>query len=188
MPWKTSLIVLALMPSGCAHAASVRGPDGEPAHLIRCDGSFGASASACYEKATEVCPEGYELRSVGGGGHEILVSCKSDLPAPKAAAAEATSPNRDDARVCDAAAKHVDGFKTFWGTNNPRLKLLVDAPETRDFVATCRDMPEPVQRCLHEKYRSAHVKSCDAVLTRIEPAQRRRIDALFFEAEAASAP
>jgi hypothetical protein len=39
-----------------------------------------------------------------------------------------------------------------------------------------------VQTCLHDKYREEHGKACDAVLTRLEPADRDRIDGLFFEA------
>jgi hypothetical protein len=50
----TSLFAAGLM--GCATSRTIQGPNGEPAHFIKC-GS--AVIDACYEEAARVCPKGY---------------------------------------------------------------------------------------------------------------------------------
>lgn len=42
--------------AGCATSKQIVGPNGTPAHAIRCGA---AVADACLEKAGEVCPKGY---------------------------------------------------------------------------------------------------------------------------------
>ncbi len=73
----------ALMVMGCTTVTTTRGPDGETAYILRC-----RTSEACYEQASETCPEGYVLRSttiasVETGGTELLVSCKRDLPSAR---------------------------------------------------------------------------------------------------------
>jgi hypothetical protein len=176
--------------TACTRVTQVKGPDGEDANLISCRNS-----EDCYAKARELCPSGYVIRTsstMPGGAMdpsaaEILVSCKDDIPSRTAVTSASTEKNadadRDDARVCEAASRHVDGFKSYWGSKAASTKLLAEMPEKRDFVTACRALPENAQRCMHDKYRAAHAKACDAVLTRLEAADRRRIDALFLEAE-----
>ncbi len=47
-----SLILLA----GCASATQVKGPNGEPAYLVKCGN---AVKSKCASKAHDLCPHGY---------------------------------------------------------------------------------------------------------------------------------
>jgi hypothetical protein len=184
---------LAVSLVACVSVTPVRGPDGETAHLIKCP-----TTDACYERAAEICPEGYVIRSngstvsgsvAGGSGvvsstSEVLVSCKNDMPvAGRQPAAGPTPEDRDDARTCDAAYAIVDGFAAYW-VRASNGKLLDEKTSKRDFVTTCRAMPENVQRCLHEKYRVAHAQACEAVLARLEPSNRRKIDSLFLQAPA----
>lgn len=174
----------------CVAVTQVRGPDGETAHLIKC-----ANTESCYEKANELCPEGYAIRSNGssvngfvgrGGGSvsstsEVLVSCKNDLPAATTPTAAGTGEYREDARTCDAAYAFVDGFAAYW-VRTSSGKLLDEKISKRDFATTCRALPENVQRCMHEKYREAHVQACEAVLARLDTPTRQKLDSLFLEA------
>src|SRR5215471_2667630 len=78
--------VLALL-AGCVSVNEVKGPDGKPALAVGC-----GRATACYKKAGELCPDGYEFvnsstgtvivptangGSVGGPTTTILVECKT---------------------------------------------------------------------------------------------------------------
>jgi hypothetical protein len=196
---KAAAFSLALaLPSlvvACVHATDVRGPDGETAHLVSC-----TSTEDCYGKAGELCPEGYLIRSndskaiwspgTGGGPvlseTEVLVSCKADVtPLPPARAASAPDA-REDTKVCEAAYKYEEDLAAYWITRTPGAKRLAELPESHDFVAVCREMPERVQRCLHEHYRQAHDKACEAVLSRLDPQARGEIDSLFLEAVTAA--
>lgn len=49
-----SLILLA----GCASATQVKGPNGEPAFLVKCGN---AVKSKCTAKANDLCPHGYRV-------------------------------------------------------------------------------------------------------------------------------
>lgn len=159
----------------------VKGPDGEDAHLITCQ-----SSASCYEEAAQLCPHGYVIRALHGisGGHQLLASCNSDLsPSAKATSAEAsadTSIEREDAKVCQAAAKFRKDFGVYWAAKSGG-ELLDELVGARDFVMTCQAMPEMVQRCMHEKYRSAHEQSCTAILARLDDAVKTQIDALFLQ-------
>ena len=54
---KYTLIVIALAALlGCATSKKINGPNGQPAHSIRCGA---ARPDTCLEKAGEVCPDGY---------------------------------------------------------------------------------------------------------------------------------
>lgn len=185
-----ALVAASLSLVACVSVTEVRGPDGENAHLIKCP-----RTESCYEKATDLCPEGWVLRSnnsklnvlvVNGSGSassstEVLVSCKNDVPSTKPQAVPGD--DREDARTCDAAYAFVDGFAEYWGRAS-KGKRLDEKPSKRDFTATCRAVPENVQRCMHEKYREAHGQACEAVLARLEPPTRAKIDSLFLEAPA----
>ena len=169
----------------------VRGPDGETAQLIRC-----GQTEACLEKASEVCPDGYAIRSQGSSvsgvdgnvssSTEVLVSCKNDMPASPSAMTTAPMSYREDTGTCDAAYAFVDGFAAYW-VHASNGRPLDEKTSQRDFVTTCRALPERAQRCVHDKYREAHVQACEAVLTRLDPTSRRQLDALFLEASAPSA-
>lgn len=77
--------------TGCAsiNPIQVSGPSGKTAYTMRCSGA-GRTLEACYQKAGEVCPNGYTMvdRSTGtksipaNGGfmmvndHNLTVECK----------------------------------------------------------------------------------------------------------------
>jgi hypothetical protein len=98
---------------------------------------------------------------------------------------DGTAATRDDTHVCEAAYARVADFALYWAGTTPAAKILPEPPQKVDFVAVCHALPENVQRCTHSGYREVHVKACDAVLLRLEPIQRRKVDGLFFEAERA---
>lgn len=160
----------------------IKGPDGEDAHLISC-----RTTASCYEEAANLCAAGYvirEVHGVHGGGYSLLASCKSDLQVGSTVAptekSSDTSSERDDAKVCQAAAKFRKDFGAYWASKSGGA-LLDELVAPRDFVMTCQAMPEMVQRCMHEKYRSAHEQSCTAILARLDEASKTQIDALFLQ-------
>ena len=112
----------------------------------------------------------------------VRPSTANDARRPTAAdPAEASE--REDTRVCEAAYAHVGEFATFWAARSPGSKALDELPQQRDFAAVCHAMPESVQRCMHSGFLAIHKKACEAVLLRLEPPVRNRIDGLFLEAE-----
>jgi hypothetical protein len=54
---------LVALITGCATSKQIVGPNGVAAHSIRCGA---AVADACYEKAGEVCPNGYTVLNSQG--------------------------------------------------------------------------------------------------------------------------
>jgi hypothetical protein len=79
------IVGLALL-AGCVQVHEVKGPDGKTALAVKC-----GDATACYKKAGELCPDGYDLvgnnnqnfvygsqGSVYGGSQTTLVvECKT---------------------------------------------------------------------------------------------------------------
>jgi hypothetical protein len=49
------IVGLALL-AGCVSVNEVKGPDGKPALAVKC-----GDATACYKKAGELCPDGYDF-------------------------------------------------------------------------------------------------------------------------------
>jgi len=175
--------VLVVTMGACgASSRKVRGPDGEKARLISC-----MESADCYTKASEVCPDGYVIReghglspASTGQRMEMLVSCKTDIAASVESTSASTASNRDDTLVCEAASKFIGEFGAYWVTKSGGLPLD-EQPAPRDFIVTCQAMAENVQRCMHEKYRHAHEQACEALLGRLDPFSRNRIDALFLQ-------
>jgi hypothetical protein len=52
--------MLAAWLAACAKSTEIRGPGGQVAQLIECDGAAN-SISTCQEKANELCPDGYAV-------------------------------------------------------------------------------------------------------------------------------
>jgi hypothetical protein len=50
--------LLAVILAACATSKQIVGPNGTPAYSIRCGA---AAVNSCYEKAGEVCPNGYAV-------------------------------------------------------------------------------------------------------------------------------
>lgn len=86
---KTLVSLVAIAVAGCVpvHVTQVTGPDGRPALVLRC----GVHDDRCYEKAGELCPNGYNILDqasgfavvptanhsvVGGSHHTMMVECK----------------------------------------------------------------------------------------------------------------
>jgi hypothetical protein len=118
-----------------------------------------------------------------------VTSCTEDREEVQAAVSRpaltdpAGLPPREDSQVCEAVFAHVDKFAPFWAARSPGAKALDELPQQRDFVAVCRSMPENVQRCMHAGYVAVHQKACEAVLLRLPPPLRTKVDALFLEAQ-----
>ena len=83
-------VILALLLCGCATSREVVGPDGDKVHIITCSGAANTWGN-CYEKAGELCPNGYHQRGavanptgatvVGGTvlmgiNRQMAISCK----------------------------------------------------------------------------------------------------------------
>ena len=70
-------VALAVL-GGCASSRTVHGPAGKSAHAIRCGNAF---IEACYEKAAQLCPHGYDIvdrpMPAVGMPTQMLVACKA---------------------------------------------------------------------------------------------------------------
>ena len=182
-----ALVFLAA--SGCAYASKITAPGGGEAFCIRC-----AEHAQCIDKAGEVCSNAYEVLSTktvmdgyanNGTGYamtpdEMVVVCRSSA-APRASAPAMPAAPVAEASPCVAAQASVPETSAFWAQLYTEAKRLEEAPSPRDFGEVCRALPERVQRCLDARYREAHAKPCLAVLRRLEPAEKNRIDSLFLE-------
>ncbi len=80
---KAIIALFFLSLSGCAaRVVSLQLPSGKPGYLIKC----WSRVEKCYGKATELCPDGYEIvdskQTVSGGANGIhtranlLIGCK----------------------------------------------------------------------------------------------------------------
>jgi hypothetical protein len=175
------------------------GPEGVPAHSITCH----ISKEDCYAKASELCPEGYVLNDSaslavvysgnassgamlgvpGSYRGELLVTCKSALPAP------AAPEGRADAQTCEAAERYSADFGEFW--QKWRASTVHAAPQEEKvdreaFLEVCREMSPSLQRCMHERYRAAHPKPCKSLFASVAAEKRTRIDGLFFDLDEAA--
>jgi hypothetical protein len=195
-------LVLLVVLSGCVYASKVSVPGAKAAFRIHCQ-----SQAQCADKASEVCageyaviaqastPDGYANNGSGYANSplEITVACKSGGIPPAASAAASAAPAGAasvtpsggappaDGGPCAEAFASVKDTATFWSQLYPDAKRLEESPSQRDFVEVCRAVPERVQRCLDARYRAAHEKPCLAVLRRLDPSEKNRIDSLFLE-------
>jgi hypothetical protein len=87
--WDMRWMFLALALGGCTTATAVMGPDGTPHYDVHCPRSM----VACYQRAAEACPRGYDLINattsvdaitptangpVGGGSStDMLIRCRT---------------------------------------------------------------------------------------------------------------
>jgi hypothetical protein len=194
--------LFALVACASTNVEDMSAADGTPEHLLTC-----RSSDDCARKASRVCRGGYAVRESNGDDSpgpttnylrdgrvvstssdatQELVECNKDQPAPSAAGPDAPEP-REDSRVCMAAYAFADGFAQYWAAHAPLATRLHDLPQRRDFVVTCQSLPEPIQRCMHDKFRQVHAEACDAVLARLGDRERAKIDGLFLAAPAAKA-
>jgi hypothetical protein len=82
-----AVFLCAALLAGCVTVNEVKGPDGKPALAVKC-----GDATACYKKAGELCPDGYDFvnsstgtvivptgqgGSIGSPQTTILVECKA---------------------------------------------------------------------------------------------------------------
>lgn len=81
----TILVSLVTFLLGCASASKVMTPSGKMGYSIECNGTA-VSMTVCYEKASDVCPRGYNIidtnsRAGFSGGYAtshkgIFIECK----------------------------------------------------------------------------------------------------------------
>jgi hypothetical protein len=69
---------------GCAEVSPqpMSGPDGRQAYSMRCSG-FGRTLEACYAKAGEICPNGYEVVDRATGTVAVPTATGSLMAAPQ---------------------------------------------------------------------------------------------------------
>ena len=71
-------IILLVVFSGCATVNEVTLPSGEKGISIRCEEFI----SRCYEKAGELCPNGYEIKDKTSSSnilvpvYDLMITCK----------------------------------------------------------------------------------------------------------------
>jgi hypothetical protein len=181
----------------CVYASKVKGPNGREAFRIHCQ-----SPAQCEDKANEVCagpydvlssqttPDGYANNGTGyaNAPNEVTIACttggqlvSSKPPAPSAPPVASAAVPAQMNESCATARASVKEMAAFWSQLYPDAKRLDDPPSERDFAEVCKALPERVQRCLDAHYREAHAKPCVAVLKRLEPGEKNKIDALFLE-------
>lgn len=186
--------LVLLSTTGCVWATKVKGPEGKEAFRIHC-----STPDQCSDKAAEVCAGDYDVVSSttevdgyakNGTGyanspHERVITCRDGggqarpaSPPPRAPAA--AEPVKEVA-ACAAAKDTVKDTAAFWGQLFPEAKRLPEPPAEKDFAEVCRALPERVQRCLDARYRQEHDKPCLAILKRLEPGEKNKIDSLFLE-------
>lgn len=69
-----TVVVAALVLSGCATSRTIVGQDGKPLHKISCDGTD-LSIDACYEKAGELCGSaGYDILGQDGSARNQIIA------------------------------------------------------------------------------------------------------------------
>ena len=63
--------------AGCTTTQEIRRPDGSVEYLVACGASLGWNI--CYDKANELCPEGYKTLSEDAGFNrkELRIACPS---------------------------------------------------------------------------------------------------------------
>lgn len=88
----TVLLTICLLLASCASIDPIqfRGPNGKVAYSMKCSG-WGRTLGACYQKAGEVCPSGYNIVDrtsstvavpTNGGGimaapsHHLAIECR----------------------------------------------------------------------------------------------------------------
>ena len=77
---RTVFIVFCALTAGCTTVQEIRRPNGEIEYLIACGASTGWNV--CYDKANEVCPDGYITLSEDAGFNrkELRIVCKGMRP------------------------------------------------------------------------------------------------------------
>jgi hypothetical protein len=193
--WAIPAAVAVTMTSACVYASKVT-VAGREAFRVHCQ-----AEPQCVEKSGEVCAGAYEVLSSSvqqdgfvnnGTGYanapiELIIACKgtapTGLPASKGSPVSPGSPAGapTEPSSCVAAAATLKETASFWAELHPDAKRLEELPPARDFSEVCRALPERVQRCLDARYRGAHDKPCLALLKRLDPSERNKIDALFLE-------
>jgi hypothetical protein len=70
-----TLLFTSLFVTGCTTSQEIRRPNGESEYLIGCGASTGWNI--CYEKANELCPQGYKtlLEDSGFNRKELRIVC-----------------------------------------------------------------------------------------------------------------
>jgi hypothetical protein len=73
-----SLVALSALAGACTTTEEIVRPDGRVEYLIACGASLGWNV--CYDRANEVCPDGYEtLREEAGFNRkELRIYCPNE--------------------------------------------------------------------------------------------------------------
>lgn len=76
------MLVLTLV-AGCTTTQEIKRPNGDAEYVIACGASLGWNI--CYERANEVCPNGYTTLSERAGFNrkELRIACPTAKPRDK---------------------------------------------------------------------------------------------------------
>ncbi|MGB9493596.1 MAG: hypothetical protein WCA83_02190 [Azonexus sp.] len=75
-------VVLAVSACASIEPQEFRGPNGKTAYSMKCSG-LGRTLDACYKKAGEVCPNGYNIIDRASGTVAVPVSGGGIIAAPE---------------------------------------------------------------------------------------------------------
>ena len=117
-----------------------------------------SSSAKCFELASDIC---------GGASYVLRSDNAVSYSALTARSAPSSSTEilvscKDDLRA--ASAEHVSGSPV------------------------CDEASADAVDCMRTSYRSAHVASCDALLLRLDPSPRNKVDAMFLQAPTSEPP
>ncbi|GJL97586.1 MAG: hypothetical protein DHS20C06_14030 [Hyphobacterium sp.] len=72
------LLASALM-AGCTTSSPLTSPNGRPGFTVNCSGGGGGRWSACYEEASNLCPNGYVVIDRVGDTDAMVSEIDGDL-------------------------------------------------------------------------------------------------------------
>ncbi|OFW88768.1 MAG: hypothetical protein A3B66_02595 [Alphaproteobacteria bacterium RIFCSPHIGHO2_02_FULL_46_13] len=73
--FKVIAVTALLFIAGCTTTQEIKRPDGKSEYLIACGAGLGWDI--CYDKANEICPQGYETLAENAGFNrkELRIAC-----------------------------------------------------------------------------------------------------------------
>lgn len=200
----------AILWSGCepypAKATRVQGPDGRMGwYVLEC----GGSAVPCYERAAELCPDGYAIGDSQGGSitsfaiapggglmaassykGNVLIKCKYAVEDRSAKAERERNEERHEAARAFAFCKDAyESARDMAGTWSDWFggQAVSASPDTSQFMYLCGVVGDPARRCLDPDYARASRERCIAEFARLSNERRRALDRLFVSRSAPDA-
>ena len=192
----------AILWSGCepgpASSTRVQGPDGRMGwYALEC----GGSAVPCYERAAELCPQGYAIGDSQGGSStalaivprvgimaassykgNVLIKCKYPEGDRTAAAERERNEERQEAasafafcqRAYESAPDMAGTWSDWFGG-----QAVTATPERSQFMYLCGVVDDAARQCLDPDYAQSSREPCIAEFAKLANERRRALDRLF---------